>query len=130
MRSSSGPIIDLRRPSFKEGLFCRFQATPDSRQEGRILSQNCVIRVITVAVGSLNASLVHPREVMKPAIRAFAAGILIVHNHPTGDPEPSAEDVELTRRFVKCCELIGIDFVDHVIIGDGAFKSLKNSGLI
>jgi len=52
------------------------------------------------------------------------------HNHLRGDPEPSAEDVDLTRRFVKCCELIGIDFVDHVIIGDGAFKSLKNSGLI
>ena len=93
-------------------------------------TKNSVIRVFTVAVGSLNASLVHPREVMKPAIRASAAGILMVHNHPTGDPEPSAEDVELTRRFVKCCELIGIDFVDHVIIGDGAFKSLKNSGLI
>lgn len=93
-------------------------------------TKNSVIRVLTVAVGSLNASLVHPREVMKPAIRASAAGILMVHNHPSGDPEPSAEDVELTRRFMKCCELIGIDFVDHVIIGDGAFKSLKNSGLI
>ena len=93
-------------------------------------TKNGVIQVLTVAVGSLNAALVHPREVLKPAIKASAAGIIICHNHPSGDPEPSAEDVELTRRFVKCCELIGIDFVDHVIIGDGSFKSLKNSGLI
>jgi len=92
-------------------------------------TKNCVIRTFTVAVGSLNAALVHPRELLKPAIAASAAGIIIAHNHPSGDPDPSAEDVELTRRFAKCCELIGIDLVDHVIIGDGAFKSLKNAGI-
>jgi DNA repair protein RadC len=103
------------------------------QEEFRVIllnTKNCVIRVFTVAVGSLNASLVHPREVLKPAIRACAAGIIMVHNHPTGNPEPSNEDLDLTRRFAKCCELIGIEFMDHVIIGDGAYKSLRESDML
>ena len=91
-------------------------------------TKNQVIDVVTVSIGSLSASLVHPREVLKPAIQASAAGIIVAHNHPTGDPEPSHEDIEFTRRLCRCCDTMGIRLLDHVIIGDGAFESLKASG--
>jgi DNA repair protein RadC len=94
-----------------------------------LTTKNTVISVHTLAMGSLNAAMVHPRELLKTAIKASAAGIILCHNHPSGDPEPSAEDVELTTRFVKCCELIGIELLDHVIIGNGTFRSLKDVGV-
>lgn len=91
-------------------------------------TKNQIIRTVTVSIGSLNASIVHPREILKPAISASAASIILVHNHPTGDPTPSREDVEFTRRFAKCGELIGIELLDHVIIGANRFQSLKEGG--
>ena len=103
------------------------------QEEFRVIllnTKNQVIRIMTVSVGSLNASLVHPREVLKPAIVASAAGIILVHNHPTGDPSPSKEDIDLTARFAKCCELIGIDLLDHVIIGKDRHCSMKEEGKI
>ena len=90
-------------------------------------TKNQVLKVVTVSIGSLNASIVHPREILKPAISASAASIILVHNHPTGDPTPSHEDVEFTRRFAKCGELIGIQLLDHVVIGGAAYRSLKES---
>jgi len=91
-------------------------------------TKNRIIKVETISIGSLNASIVHPREILKPAIRVSAAGIVLVHNHPTGDPTPSREDVDFTRRFAKCGELIGIDLVDHLIVGSGRYLSLKEEG--
>ncbi len=91
-------------------------------------TKNQIIRVVTVSIGSLNASIVHPREILKPAIAASAASIVLVHNHPTGDPTPSREDIEFTRRFARCGELIGIELLDHVVIGADRFHSLKESG--
>ena len=91
-------------------------------------TKNQIIRTVTVSIGSLNASIVHPREILKPAISASAASIILVHNHPTGDPTPSREDVEFTRRFAKCGELIGIELLDHVIIGSDRYQSLKEGG--
>lgn len=93
-----------------------------------LTTKNQVIDVVTVAIGSLSASLVHPREVLKPAIQASAAALVVAHNHPTGNPEPSREDVEFTQRLQGCCELLGIRLLDHVIIGDGTFESLRASG--
>lgn len=92
-------------------------------------TKNQVLRVVTISIGSLNASIVHPREIFKPAISASAASIVLVHNHPTGDPTPSHEDVEFTRRFAQCGELMGIRLLDHVIIGAGRYRSLKESGV-
>ena len=80
------------------------------------------------SIGSLNAPIIHPREILKPAILASAACIILVHNHPTGHPAPSKEDVKFTRRFAKCGELIGINLLDHVIIGADTYQSLKESG--
>ena len=91
-------------------------------------TKNRILRVVTVSIGSLNASIVHPREILKPAISASAASIILIHNHPTGDPTPSNEDIEFTKRFAKCGELIGIQLLDHIIIGAGRYQSLKESG--
>jgi DNA repair protein RadC len=84
----------------------------------------------TVSVGCLASSLVHPREVMKPAILASAAALVLAHNHPSGDPEPSAEDVALTRRLVAAGQLLGIEVLDHVVLGEaGRFVSLRERGV-
>jgi len=91
-------------------------------------TKNQIIKVVTVSIGSLNASIVHPREILKPAIASSAASIVLVHNHPTGDPSPSREDIEFTRRFARCGELIGIELLDHIVIGADRFQSLKESG--
>jgi DNA repair protein RadC len=88
-----------------------------------------VLKVETISIGSLNASVVHPREILRPAVATSAAAIVLVHNHPTGDPTPSSEDVAFTRRFAQCSELMGIKFLDHVIIGAGKYESLKEAGV-
>ena len=82
-------------------------------------------RVVRVSVGTLTTSLVHPREVFRPAIRAAAAALIVAHNHPSGDPEPSGEDFEVTTRLRDVGELVGIPLLDHVIVGDGTFVSLR-----
>ncbi|MCU7557135.1 DNA repair protein RadC [Macrococcus capreoli] len=88
-------------------------------------TKNYVIHEHTVFIGSLNASIVHPREIFREAIKRSAANIIAVHNHPSGCAEPSYEDIEVTRRLVNVGELVGIDLLDHIIIGDGEFTSLK-----
>jgi len=90
-----------------------------------------LIGLHTVSVGCLTSSLVHPREVFKPALLASAAALVVAHNHPSGDPEPSAEDIALTRRLVSAGTLLGIEVLDHVILGeDGRHVSLKERGLL
>lgn len=93
-------------------------------------TKNQVIHRQTIFIGSLNSSLVHPREVFKEAFRRSAASIICLHNHPSGSPEPSREDIEVTRRLVECGKIIGIDVLDHIIIGDHKFVSLKEKGHI
>jgi len=83
-----------------------------------------------VSVGCLTASLVHPREVFQEAVVARAAAILLFHNHPSGDPEPSAEDVALTRRLAQAGALMGIEVLDHLVLGAGRFVSLKERGVL
>ncbi len=78
-----------------------------------------------VSEGTLTSSLVHPREVFRPAIRGGAAAVVVAHNHPSGDPEPSAEDLEVTRRLAETGRLLGIPLLDHVIVGEGAWVSLR-----
>ena len=83
-----------------------------------------------VSVGSLTASIVHPREVFKAAIIANAASLILVHNHPSGNPDPSPEDRSLTRRLKEAGELLGIRILDHVVIGDGRYRSFADSGFL
>jgi DNA repair protein RadC len=90
-------------------------------------TKNEVIESSLVSVGTLSAALVHPREVFKPAIRASAASVILAHNHPSGKVEPSREDREVTGRLVESAEILGIEVLDHVILGDG-FYSMKEHG--
>ena len=90
-------------------------------------TKNKVIGINTVAVGSLNSTIVHPREVLKPAILVNAAGIIVGHNHPSGDPTPSLEDMSVTERLGSLQDR-GINLLDHVIIGNGQYLSFKERG--
>lgn len=92
-------------------------------------TRNRVIGINTVAVGSLNSTAVSMRELFKPALLANAAGLIVAHNHPSGDPTPSPEDVAITRDMVQAGQLLGVQILDHVVIGAGTFVSLKERGL-
>lgn len=103
------------------------------REEFRVLlldAKNRVIGVELVSVGTLTASLIHPREGLKAAVVRSAASIILVHNHPTGVPEPSREDIEMTERFAEAGRVVGIEVLDHVIIGDGRYQSLREMGYL
>lgn len=93
-------------------------------------TKNQPLSINVCHIGSLNASIVHPREVMKSAILSNAASIIVGHNHPSGLPEPSKEDIEVTRRLVEAGKIIGIEVLDHIIVGDESFISLKEKGYI
>ncbi len=88
-----------------------------------------LIRISEISVGSLDSSIVHPREVFQEAISASAASVIFVHNHPSGDPEPSEDDIKLTERLTQAGEIMGIDVLDHIIVCDKTFLSLKAKGL-
>ena len=92
-------------------------------------TRNQLIKVAEVSVGSLDGSIVHPREVFKEAISATAASVVFAHNHPSGDPTASEDDIKLTKRLAEAGEIVGIDVLDHIIIGDKNFLSLKREGL-
>jgi DNA repair protein RadC len=93
-------------------------------------TKNHCLGIEEVSVGSLNSSIVHPREVFRAAIRRSAAALIIAHNHPSGDCTPSREDMEVTRRLTEAGRLLGIDVLDHVIFGDGVILSFKEKGLM
>lgn len=93
-------------------------------------SKSCVIGEQDVSIGELNRTMVHPREVFSMAVRKSAASILVLHNHPSGDPEPSREDLLTTRRLEICGRILGIELVDHLIIGDGRYVSFRDRGLL
>ncbi len=93
-------------------------------------TKNHVIGRETLSVGTLNASLVHPREVFRAAIKRGSASIVCLHNHPSGDPTPSPEDIGLTKRLCEAGSLVGIEILDHIVIGDGRFVSLKEQALM
>ena len=89
-----------------------------------------VLRTTVVSIGTLDASIVHPREIFREAASAGAAAIVLFHNHPSGDPEPSKEDVALTRRLMAAGILMGIDVLDHVILGEARYCSLREKGCL
>src|SRR5690606_5048978 len=90
--------------------------------------KNQVIHKQTVFVGSLNASIVHPREIFREAVKRSAASIICSHNHPSGIPTPSPEDIDVTTRLYEAGKIVGVDLLDHVIIGDHQFISMKEKG--
>jgi DNA repair protein RadC len=84
-----------------------------------------LLEAVQVSEGTLTTSLVHPREVFLPALRHPAAALIVVHNHPSGDPEPSSEDLAVTRRLADCGRLLGIPLIDHVVLGEGRSVSIR-----
>lgn len=103
------------------------------QEEFRVIlldTKNRVLQIEKVAVGSLNAAGVQPREVFRGAVKHSAAAVILVHNHPSGDPTPSPEDVALTRRLLQAGEILGIEILDHIIVGDNKYTSLKAENLL
>ncbi len=92
--------------------------------------KNGLITMENISIGGLHSSIVHPREVFKTAVKKSAASIILVHNHPSGDPSPSPEDIEITKRLKDAGELMGIKLIDHIIIGDNCYASFKAKNLI
>lgn len=93
-------------------------------------SRNELLSKETISIGTLNANLVHPREVFEPAIRNFASSVVFVHNHPSGDPEPSEDDVKITKQLVEAGKIMGIEVIDHLIIASEKYLSFKEEKLI
>ena len=120
----------ITKPADAVGLLAEFK---DRRREHFVAvflnARNQVICREEVSVGSLNASLVHPREVFFPAVGTSAASVILAHNHPSGDVTPSREDIELTRRMVQAGEIMGIEVLDHIILGAERFLSMKEADL-
>jgi DNA repair protein RadC len=112
-------VMDELRFLQQEHFICLYLNT-----KYRVIDKKCIFK------GSLNTSVVHPREIFHEAIRCSAAAIICVHNHPSGDPTPSTEDLLVTERLVEVGKLVGIDVVDHLIIGDQTYFSMKEKGLI
>ena len=100
------------------------------REEFRVIllnTKNSVISTELISIGSLNSSIVHPREVFNKAIKKNSASVILIHNHPSGNPSPSKEDLVITRRLIEAGNIIGIKVLDHIIIGHGKFYSLKEN---
>lgn len=93
-------------------------------------TKNQIIHRQTLFIGSLNASIVHPRELFREAVRRSAASVLVCHNQPSGDPTPSQEDILVTKRLVESGKIIGIEVIDHLVIGNERFVSLKQKGYL
>ena len=93
-------------------------------------TKNKIIGIFVISTGSLNASIIHPRDIFQRAILSNAASVILVHNHPSGDPTPSSEDIELTNILVQVGKMMDLPILDHVVIGDGKFVSLKERGII
>lgn len=120
---SSRDIFDMYRPRYKS-------ATQEEFLLLALNTKNKLQREYSISVGTLNASIVHPRDVFKPALAEAAAGVVFVHNHPSGDPAPSPEDHALTRRLVEAGNILGIKVLDHVIIGAQRYFSFSDEGLL
>lgn len=128
-------LVHNQRYTSPEQVFEHFHFTYRDRRKEYFLvllldGKNRIIREVQVSEGSLNQSIVHPREVFHAAVRESAAGMILIHNHPTGDPTPSREDINITERLTKAGEMMGVKVLDHVIIGDGTFTSFVSEGLL
>lgn len=120
----------IRSPEDSYNLFKQFLTGLD-RERHLILcldTKNQPTSISTMSVGSLNATIVHPREIFKIAILSNAASIICGHNHPSGCPDPSSEDIKVTTRLQKAGEILGIEVLDHIIVGDDSYVSLKEKG--
>ena len=128
--------VELSNPTAAASLLKKILSKEDSLSRCRehfwviiVDTRNRVRFVELISIGTMNASLVHPREVFRRAIKRGASSIILGHNHPSGNPEPSEEDVRITRKLVDAGRIVGIEVLDHVVIGSSSF-SFKEKGLI
>jgi len=131
-----GPVDEREKPVIKspEDVVSIVKSQLKGKKKEHFLvlcldTRNNVINCRAISMGSLDTSIVHPREVFKEAISSSAASVILVHNHPSGDPEPSKEDIELTKRLAKAGEIMGIEVLDHIIVCDKSYSSLKAKNL-
>jgi DNA repair protein RadC len=134
-RRDLGPDIDQRSITNPQSLakIIRSNLQDKTKEHFKLVllnTRNKIIDISTISVGTLNASLVHPREVFKSAVTHSAASIILVHNHPSDDPEPSIDDVTLTRRLADAGRLMGIEVLDHIIVTKKGYTSFKERGLL
>ncbi len=130
--SSFEQQVSIKQPADVGRLLMpRFQMLKHEEFVALLLdTKNKVLSIEDISKGSLNASIVHPREVFKTAIRRSAAAIIVAHNHPSGDPSPSREDIDVTRRLTEAGKIIGIEVLDHIVFGDGKTVSMREKGLV
>jgi DNA repair protein RadC len=132
-RSDDGSLHTVRSPEDAARVFAQYLQGSD-REHFVVMMLDTKSRVIglnTVSVGTLDQTLVHPREVFKPAILANASSLIVCHNHPSGDPQPSPEDNHVTAKLAEAAKIIGIDLLDHIVIGaNDKHCSLKQLGLL
>ncbi|HKZ18272.1 MAG TPA: DNA repair protein RadC [Geobacteraceae bacterium] len=134
-RLNSDRLVSCERFTSPEQIYNHYHyAFRDRRKEYFMAllldGKNRIMKEVRISEGSLNQSIVHPREVFNPAVRESAAAVILVHNHPSGDPAPSREDMEITRRLKEAGELMGVRVLDHIIIGDGSFVSFTAKGML
>lgn len=132
VRDATVAYSQTLRTSAEVYALLRDEAATWDREHFLVLAldgKNRLLGVETISVGTLTASLVHPREVMKGLLLANAAAFIVAHNHPSGDPTPSAEDVAITKRVKDCAELFGIRLLDHVVVGFERYVSFSDDGL-
>ena len=124
--------VQITTPRTAAELLLPLYGNRSVEQFGVVLldTRHRVLRTTVVSVGTLDASIVHPREIFREATAAGAAALVLFHNHPSGDPEPSPDDVKLTQRLIAAGVLMGIDVIDHVILGDARYCSLREKGYI
>ena len=130
--SQSSVVESIKRPQDVYEIAKNYLAGVDRENFVVMMldTKNKIIGINTVAIGVLSSCPVHPREVFKPAILCNSAGIVLIHNHPSGDNSPSQDDLLMTNRLKEAGEVLGIPVVDHVIVGEGNFVSLKERGQI
>lgn len=130
--NDSGEKITVR--SSKDVVKLAWQKLKDKKKEHFLIlcldTRSNLIKTGDISIGTLDTNLVHPREVFKEAIQSLAASIILVHNHPSGDPEPSEDDLIITRRLIESGKILGINVIDHIIITKNGFFSFKEKGLI
>ena len=124
--------VQLRTPRDAAAFLLPTFGARSTEQFGVVLldSKHRVVRTAVVAVGGLNSTALEPRDVFREAVLGAAAAVVVFHNHPSGDPTPSPDDIELTRRLAAAGVLMGIDLVDHIVLGDVRYCSLKEMGLL
>jgi DNA repair protein RadC len=127
---SAASAVNVSSPGDIAALFME-EMRYERKESFRIMLLNAkgdVISIETVSIGELTSTLVHPREVFRHAVKKSAAAVVLVHNHPSGDPTPSQEDLDTTLRLMECGRLMGIQVLDHLVIGDGKYVSIRETG--